>query len=379
MQARVERRIELPVRAGQKGDPVRALISLVIGALVVAAPAALSGAGGGGAADHRLRPRFERRDAARRRSDGHADRHRQRAHRLHRRDGGFVIPNLPVGPYQLKANAAGIQRLRAGRHRAAGELESGQINITMQIGAVSEQLTVTANATMVETRSTGIGQVIDNQRVVELPLNGRQATELIFLVGPGHLRPGRRPQHQQELPDGDDLGGRRPGQRHDLHHGRRHAQRPVQQPQPADAVPRRPAGVQGRDQRSAGPLRPPRLIGRQLGDQVGHQRPARHGVHVRAQLPLQRPQRPGHYHRQPRAQPVRWRHRRPARSATRRSSSGPTRAGSRTRHRPPPSAGCRRRRCWPATSRRWRLRPATVAGRSTSGRRSSTTASRRRS
>jgi hypothetical protein len=36
---------------------------------------------------------------------------------------------------------------------------------------------------MVETRSTGVGQVIDNERVMEIPLNGRQATELIFLSG----------------------------------------------------------------------------------------------------------------------------------------------------------------------------------------------------
>ena len=40
-----------------------------------------------------------------------------------------------------------------------------------------------ANAAMVETHSTGVGQVIDQQRVAELPLNGRQATELIFLSG----------------------------------------------------------------------------------------------------------------------------------------------------------------------------------------------------
>ena len=44
-------------------------------------------------------------------------------------------------------------------------------------------MTVTANATLVETKNTGVGQVIDNQRVMELPLNGRQATELIFLSG----------------------------------------------------------------------------------------------------------------------------------------------------------------------------------------------------
>ena len=113
-----------------------------------------------------------------------------------------------------------------------------QINVTMAVGAVSEKVTVTANSAMVETHSTGIGQVVDNQRVVELPLNGRQATELIFLVGPRHVGARGRPQHQQELSDRHDLGGRRPGQRHDLHHGRRHPQRSVQQPQPADAVSR---------------------------------------------------------------------------------------------------------------------------------------------
>ena len=46
---------------------------------------------------------------------------------------------------------------------------------------------------------------------------------------------------------------------------------PVQQPEPADAVPRRAAGVQGGDQLAAGPLRPPRGLGRQRGHQVRHQ------------------------------------------------------------------------------------------------------------
>src|SRR5437764_14661897 len=36
---------------------------------------------------------------------------------------------------------------------------------------------------MIETRSTGVGQVINNQQVTQIPLNGRQATELIFLSG----------------------------------------------------------------------------------------------------------------------------------------------------------------------------------------------------
>src|SRR5262249_50771647 len=51
------------------------------------------------------------------------------------------------------------------------------------VGAISEHITVAATASLVETHSTGVGQVIDNQRVLEMPLNGRQATELIFLSG----------------------------------------------------------------------------------------------------------------------------------------------------------------------------------------------------
>ena len=107
-------------------------------------------------------------------------------------------------------------------------------------------------------------------------------------VGPGHVRAGRRPQHQQELSDRHDLGRRRAGQRHHLHHGRRHPQRSVQQPEPADAVSRCAAGVQGRDQLAAGAVRPSRRVGGEPRDQVGHQLVPRERVRVRPRLPLQR-------------------------------------------------------------------------------------------
>jgi hypothetical protein len=57
------------------------------------------------------------------------------------------------------------------------------VDVSMQVGAVSEQVTVEAGAAQVETRSTSIGQVVDNQRVAEMPLNGRDPHELIFLAG----------------------------------------------------------------------------------------------------------------------------------------------------------------------------------------------------
>ena len=97
-------------------------------------------------------------------------------------DGAYALPNLPVGPYQLKVVLQGFNTyIRDGIVLQVGS--NPEINVTLAVGAISEQVTVTANSTLVETKNTGVGQVIDNQRVMELPLNGRQATELIFLSG----------------------------------------------------------------------------------------------------------------------------------------------------------------------------------------------------
>src|SRR5881296_4286806 len=96
--------------------------------------------------------------------------------------GNYVLPNLPIGPYMLEASLPGFKSyVQSGIVLQVGT--NPQINVVLQIGEVAEQVEVQADAALVETRSTGIGQMIDNQRVLELPLNGRQATELIFLVG----------------------------------------------------------------------------------------------------------------------------------------------------------------------------------------------------
>ncbi|PYS44246.1 MAG: hypothetical protein DMG13_34120, partial [Acidobacteria bacterium] len=57
------------------------------------------------------------------------------------------------------------------------------INIALQVGQVSEQVEVQANASLVETRSVSVGQVMETARIVELPLNGRNAQELLLLGG----------------------------------------------------------------------------------------------------------------------------------------------------------------------------------------------------
>lgn len=97
-------------------------------------------------------------------------------------DGAYAFPNLPVGPYQLKVVLQGFETyVQDGIVLQVGT--NPIINVALSVGAISEQVTVVANSTLVETRNTGVGQVINQQQVVELPLNGRQATDLIFLSG----------------------------------------------------------------------------------------------------------------------------------------------------------------------------------------------------
>jgi len=96
--------------------------------------------------------------------------------------GSYILSNLPIGPYRLEAALPGFRTfVQTG---IVLQVNSAPVvNPVLQVGQVSEQIEVQANATLVETHSTGVGEVIDSQRVVELPLNGRQATQLINLAG----------------------------------------------------------------------------------------------------------------------------------------------------------------------------------------------------
>ena len=97
-------------------------------------------------------------------------------------DGGFVIPNLPIGPYMLEVTKTGFQKyVQTGIVLEVGTAPTA--NVIMTLGSVNEQITVQAEALQVETRDSGIGQVVDTQRVLEMPLNGRDPHELVFLAG----------------------------------------------------------------------------------------------------------------------------------------------------------------------------------------------------
>ena len=96
--------------------------------------------------------------------------------------GSYILPNLAVGPYRLEASLPGFRTyVQTGIVLQVNA--SPVINPVLDVGQVSEQVEVQANATLVETRTVGVGQVIENERILELPLNGRQVTDLITLSG----------------------------------------------------------------------------------------------------------------------------------------------------------------------------------------------------
>jgi hypothetical protein len=93
-------------------------------------------------------------------------------------DGTYVLPNLPVGPYRLDVM---LQGFRA--YQQVGIVlqvsASPVINVVLPLGDLAETVQVDANAAMVETRNLGVGQVMDNARIVDLPLNGRNPADLL--------------------------------------------------------------------------------------------------------------------------------------------------------------------------------------------------------
>src|SRR5205807_8787928 len=96
--------------------------------------------------------------------------------------GSYVLSNLPIGPYKLEAALAGFRTFS--QTGIVLQVDANPIlNVTLQVGQVSETVEVQADAALVETRSTGIGQVMENARVLDLPLNARQVPDLIIISG----------------------------------------------------------------------------------------------------------------------------------------------------------------------------------------------------
>jgi len=95
-------------------------------------------------------------------------------------NGQFTIPSLPPASYRVTVEAKGFKTYARDITLLADQ--SGSLQIPMQLGASAETVTVEATATLVNTNTPVLGQVIEQTRLVELPLNGRNAADLTRLV-----------------------------------------------------------------------------------------------------------------------------------------------------------------------------------------------------
>jgi hypothetical protein len=100
--------------------------------------------------------------------------------------GSYLITNLPVGSYRVAVEKAGFHKfVQSGITLNVND--HARVDVTLEVGQVSENVSVTAQAIGVDTQSTSMGGVVDNTRVRELPLNGRNVMELARTV-PGVAR-----------------------------------------------------------------------------------------------------------------------------------------------------------------------------------------------
>jgi hypothetical protein len=102
-------------------------------------------------------------------------------------DGYFTIPLLQPGQYQVRVALAGFKPvIRDGTFVSVGD--TTRVDVRLSVGGVSETLTVSGATPLIETSHATLGITIDRQKVVELPLNGRNFTQLGTLV-PGVVAP----------------------------------------------------------------------------------------------------------------------------------------------------------------------------------------------
>ena len=134
-------------------------------------------------------------------------------------EGVYTAPGLAPGRYRINVDLQGFKPLRhEGVTLATGE--TTRIDLEISVGSVQETVTVTASAPMLRAETASLGAVVDHEKIVQLPLNGRTFITLAALA-PGVALPpnsplprinGGRPRTNEYLFDGISVLQPEPGQ-----------------------------------------------------------------------------------------------------------------------------------------------------------------------
>jgi outer membrane receptor protein involved in Fe transport len=95
--------------------------------------------------------------------------------------GEFTIPNLAPGPYEIMLSKEGFHAVR--QTDLVLEVEQiARLEFRLELGAVSQSVLVTASAPLINTEDGSKGDVLATRQITEMPLNGRDFSDLAFLV-----------------------------------------------------------------------------------------------------------------------------------------------------------------------------------------------------
>jgi len=134
-------------------------------------------------------------------------------------EGVYTVPSLPPGGYRVDLELSGFKPVRREDIRAATG-QTIRLDFELSVGDVRERLTVKGEAPLLRAESASLGAVIENDQVLQLPLNGRTFITLATLapgvaLPPGTQLPrinGGRPRTNEYLFDGISVLQPEPGQ-----------------------------------------------------------------------------------------------------------------------------------------------------------------------
>ena len=92
--------------------------------------------------------------------------------------GSYALPNLPVGTYDLSAVGDQFKTQTLSGVTLTTD-QAATVNFTLQVGSVTESVTVAGNQDLIETASPTLNQVVGERAIQELPLNGREPAALV--------------------------------------------------------------------------------------------------------------------------------------------------------------------------------------------------------
>jgi Carboxypeptidase regulatory-like domain len=134
-----------------------------------------------------------------------------RSEQLTDSNGEFLLPNLPVGEYTVSADFEGFKRVSRSITLVIGQ--KARLDFLLEVGEVTEEVTVLeTDVPLLQTGNAEVSDVIENYKIVNLPLNGRQFMDLA-LLSDGVVKPpaGTRGSAMQQAGNVVNVAGQRSG------------------------------------------------------------------------------------------------------------------------------------------------------------------------